>query len=90
VVAGNLGAALVFFWFPRERQSPDWRVLATPIGRLAFPGTQLKHQLHGELQFTRVLRALNHIEVGGPEDAARKIQVGMIQRVENIEPELHS
>src|SRR6267154_5758141 len=53
-------------------------------------GTRLEHQFHGELQLSRVLRALNHIEVRVPEDAARKIQVGMIQRVENIEPELHS
>ena len=47
-----------------------------------------EHQLHGELKFARVLRALNHIEVGAAKDAARKIEVRMIQYIEDIESEL--
>jgi len=47
-----------------------------------------EHQLHGELKFARVLRALNYIEVGAAKDTARKIEVRMIQCIEDVEPKL--
>jgi hypothetical protein len=55
---------------------------------LSMFGSLSEHQLHGELKFARVLRALNHIEVGAAKDAARKIEVRMIQYIEDVEPEL--
>ena len=51
--------------------------------------TPSEHQLRSKLKFSRVLRTRNHAEVRCPENSAWKIEIRMIQRVENIQAELH-
>lgn len=48
----------------------------------------LEHQFHGKLELPRVLRALNYIEVRVSKDTAGEIQIRVVERIENIEPEL--
>jgi hypothetical protein len=57
------------------------------VERILFFLFSSKAQLHGKLQFPRIIRARNHAEIRCPENPAGQREIRMVRRIVEIDVE---